>query len=64
MQFNRSKIQQIRKQIMKVNDAVWKGLKKQIEYYTEHDNEITDITINYQVKRSKDKNYLKLTVKQ
>jgi hypothetical protein len=49
---------------MKVNDAVWKGLKKQIEHYTEHDNEITDITINYQVKTSKEKNYLKLTVKQ
>lgn len=49
---------------MKVSDAVWSDLKKQIEHYTEHDNEITDITIYYQVKRSKDKNYLKLTVKQ
>lgn len=49
---------------MKVNDAVWNGLKKQIEDFTEQDKEITDITISYQVKRSKNKNYLKLTVKQ
>ena len=49
---------------MKVSNAVWNGLKEQIEHFTEVDNEITDITITYQVKPSKNKNYLKLTVKQ
>ncbi len=49
---------------MKVSKAVWNGLKEQIEHFTEMDNEITDITITYQVKPSKNKNYLKLTVKQ
>lgn len=49
---------------MKVSDAVWNGLKKQIEHFTAQDNEITDVTIAYQVKPAKNKNYLKLTVKQ
>ncbi len=49
---------------MKVSKAVWDGLKKQIEHFTEQDQEITDITITYQVRPAKNKNYLKLTVKQ
>ena len=49
---------------MKVNKAVWDGLKKQIEYHTEQDKEITDVTITYQVKASAERNFLKLTVKQ
>jgi len=49
---------------MKVSEAVWNGLKKQIEQFTEQDQEITDITITYQVRPSVNKNYLKLTVKQ
>ena len=49
---------------MKVSEAVWNGLKKQIEHFTTQDNEITDVTITYQVKPAKNKNYLKLTVKQ
>jgi len=49
---------------MKVSNAVWDGLKKQIEHFTEQDKEITDITITYQVRPSVNKNYLKLTVKQ
>jgi len=49
---------------MKVSNAVWDGLKKQIEHFTEQDKEITDITITYQVRPAKNKNYLKLTVKQ
>ena len=32
---------------MKVSNAVWDGLKKQIEHFTEQDKEITDITITY-----------------
>lgn len=49
---------------MKVSKAIWDGLKKQIEYHTEQDKEITDITITYQVKPSAERNFLKLTVKQ
>tara|TARA_B100000768_G_scaffold84613_1_gene80021 strand:- start:1818 stop:1967 length:150 start_codon:yes stop_codon:yes gene_type:complete len=49
---------------MKVSQAIWDGLKKQIEYHTEQDKEITDVTITYQVRPSKERNFLKLTVKQ
>ena len=47
---------------MIVNEAAWEKLKKQIEYYTEQDSEITDVHINYQVKERKNKNYLKLNI--
>ena len=46
---------------MIVNEAAWEKLKKQIEYHTEQDSEITDVQINYQVKPGK-KNYLKLNI--
>ena len=46
---------------MIVNEAAWEKLKKQIEYHTEQDSEITDVLINYQVKPGK-KNYLKLNI--
>jgi len=50
---------------MKVNQAAWDDLKKLIEHYTEQDGNITDITINYQVKEVKElKNYLHLNIKQ
>jgi hypothetical protein len=48
---------------MKVSQAIWDGLKRQIETLTEDEN-ITDVIINYQVKPSVQRNYLKLTVKQ
>ena len=47
---------------MEVNEAAWEKLKKQIEFYTKQDNEITDVQINYQVKEAKNKNYLKLNI--
>ena len=46
---------------MIVNKAAWEKLKKQIEFHTEQDSEITDVQINYQVKPGK-KNYLKLNI--
>ena len=46
---------------MIVNEAAWGKLKKQIEFYTEQDSEITDVLIKYQVKPGK-KNYLKLNI--
>lgn len=49
---------------MKVSQAIWDGLKRQIETHTEADENITDVTITYQIKQSANKNYLKLTVKQ
>ena len=47
---------------MIVNEAAWEKLKKQIEFHTEQDDNITDVSINYQVKESKNKNYLKLNI--
>ena len=47
---------------MIVNEAAWEKLKKQIEFHTEQDDNITDVQINYQVKESKNKNYLKLNI--
>ena len=47
---------------MIVNEAAWEKLKKQIEFYTEQDSEITDVHIKYQVKETKNKNYLKLNI--
>jgi hypothetical protein len=49
---------------MRVNNEIWKQLKEQIEHFTNSDENITDVTINYQVKPSKDRNFLKLSVKQ
>ena len=46
---------------MEVNNAAWEELKKQIEYHTQQDSEITDVHINYQVKPGK-KNFLKLNI--
>ena len=47
---------------MEVNKAAWEKLRKQIEFHTEQDTEITDVQINYQVKEKKNKNYLKLNI--
>jgi len=47
---------------MIVNEEAWEKLKKQIEYHTQQDSEITDVHINYQVKERKNKNYLKLNI--
>ena len=47
---------------MEVNKAAWEKLKKQIEFHTEQDSEITDVQINYQVKETKNRNYLKLNI--
>ena len=47
---------------MEVNQAAWEKLKKQIEYYTEADASISDISINYQVKETKNRNYLRLNI--
>jgi len=47
---------------MRVNEAAWEKLKKQIEQYTEADPSISDISINYQVKPAKNRNYLRLNI--
>ena len=47
---------------MRVNEAAWEKLRKQIEYHIQQDSEITDVHINYQVKETKNKNYLKLNI--
>jgi len=49
---------------MRVNEAAWNDLKTLIEHHTGNDSNITNITINYQVKEVKqNKNYLHLNVK-
>lgn len=47
-----------------INDAAWEKLKKQIEYHLKEDSNLTDIKINYQIKKPKygTKNYLNLSV--
>ena len=47
---------------MEVNKVAWEKLRKQIEYHTQQDSDITDVHINYQVKERKNKNYLKLNI--
>jgi hypothetical protein len=48
----------------KINSEAWEKLKKQIEYYWEQDSNLTDVTINYQLRVPKvgTRNYLKLGV--
>lgn len=48
---------------MKVNNSVWDALKSTIEMHTDQDHNITDVSINYQVKETDSiKNILKLNV--
>jgi uncharacterized protein (DUF1919 family) len=49
----------------KINKEAWEKLKQQMEYYLEQDHNLTDVTINYQVKIPErgTRNYLKLSVK-
>ena len=48
-----------------INTEAWEKLKKQIEYHLKEDSNLTDIRINYQVKKPErgTKNYLGLNVK-
>ena len=47
-----------------ISKGAWDDLKKQIEYHLKLDSNITDIHINYQVRKKKGiKNYLKLNAK-
>ena len=48
----------------KINNEAWENLKKQIEYYWEQDSNLTDVTINYQLRvpEAGTKNYLRLGV--
>ena len=49
---------------MKINNEAWEKLKKQIEYHLDKDHNLTDISINYQVRipEREVRNYLKLGV--
>ena len=48
-----------------ISIEAWDKLKKQIEYHLKQDNNLTDVSINYQVKIQKrgTRNYLGLSVK-
>lgn len=48
-----------------INETDWEEIRKQVEIVLEDDSNLTDITINYQVKapRRGTRNYLNLNVK-
>ena len=48
---------------MEINKASWLSLKDQIESLIDSNPEVSDISINYQVKEIEHKNYLKLNIK-
>jgi hypothetical protein len=50
---------------MKVNNEAWEKLKQEIQYHIEQDHNLTDVTINYQLRISErgTRNYLQLSVK-
>tara|TARA_R110001632_G_scaffold173117_1_gene292525 strand:- start:1139 stop:1294 length:156 start_codon:yes stop_codon:yes gene_type:complete len=49
---------------MKLSNAVWQELKKNIEQTLELDSNITDVSINYQIKLSESvKNYARFNIK-
>ncbi len=49
---------------MKLNNAAWLELKSRIETLLESDTNITDVSINYQVKQTKgEKNFAKFNIK-
>jgi hypothetical protein len=51
--------------MMKFNNEAWDKLKQQIEYHIEQDHNLTDVTINYQLRIPErgTRNYLQLSVK-
>lgn len=64
-QANTNRLQESIKQIDVISTEAWDKLKKQIEYHLKEDNNLTDISINYQVKIPErgTRNYLGLSVK-
>jgi len=48
---------------MRINSEVWKQLKEAIEVELNLDPYISDISINYQIRNVKEKNYLRFNVK-
>jgi hypothetical protein len=50
---------------MRLSSEAWEGLKQQIEYHIEQDPNLTDVTINYQLKIPEfgTRNYLRLSLK-
>tara|TARA_R110000824_G_scaffold114462_5_gene265006 strand:+ start:2783 stop:3010 length:228 start_codon:yes stop_codon:yes gene_type:complete len=63
-QSNTNRLQESIKQIDVISTEAWDKLKKQIEYHLKEDNNLTDISINYQVKIPErgTRNYLNLNV--
>ena len=48
---------------MKINQTVWNELKESIEKALNEDVNVTDITIKYQARELKDRNYLQYNIK-
>ncbi len=50
---------------MIVNEALWGEVRKKIEFRTEQDQHITDITIKFRIKENSDlRNYLQINLSQ
>jgi len=51
--------------MVKLNNEAWEHLKQQIDDHLEQDHNLTDITINYQLRIPEmgTRNYLRLSVK-
>ena len=48
---------------MIINNAAWAKLKNDIEIQLKHDLNISDVSINYQIKKVTNKNYLRYNIK-
>ena len=49
---------------MKIGEEIWKELKSEIERLLTKDSNITDLIINYQIKKTKvEKQYAKIKIK-
>jgi hypothetical protein len=50
---------------MRLSNEAWEKLKQEIEYHIEQDHNLTDVTINYQLRIPErgTRNYLQLSVK-
>ena len=51
--------------LMRLSNEAWDKLKQQIEYHIQQDHNLTDVTINYQLRIPErgTRNYLTLSVK-
>lgn len=47
---------------MKINNSSWVLLRKQIESLIEKNPEVSDVSINYQIRKTNNRNFIKLNI--